>query len=107
MISSTLDWSAKHGSRAATPSRACGATKPETRMTINARGGVLVDTAPTARGGTSSELGLADVRRLQPLRATGDVEFERLALGKRLESVALDSGEVHKHILAVRLRNEA
>src|SRR5689334_21040755 len=77
------------------------------RWTTNARGGVLADTAPTARGGTSSELGLADVRRLQPLRATGDVEFERLALGERLESVALDGGEVHEHILAVRLRNEA
>src|SRR5882672_11338089 len=60
----------------------------------NARGGVLADAAPTTRGGTSCVLGLANVRRLQPLRAARHVELERLTLGERLETIARDGREM-------------
>src|SRR5207249_12216049 len=73
----------------------------------NTRGGVLADTAPTARGGTSSVLGFADVRRLQPLRTARHVELERLALGERLEPLAGDGREMHEHVLALRLGDES
>jgi len=52
-------------------------------------------------------LGLADVRRLQALRALGHVELQRLTLGERLEAVALNRGEVDEHVLAaIRLGDE-
>src|SRR5438093_4391367 len=53
-------------------------------------------------------LHLADVRRLQPLRTAAHVELQRLALGKRLESVATDGREMHEYVLtAIRLGDEA
>ena len=73
----------------------------------NAKGGVLADTAP-GREVVPRVLGLANVRCLQPLRATGHVELERLALGERLEPVASDGREMDEHILsAIRLGDEA
>src|ERR1041385_3033371 len=50
---------------------------------------------------------LADVARLQALRPLDDLELDALALGQRLETVPLDRGEVHEHVLATLLRDEA
>src|SRR5262249_18800466 len=43
----------------------------------------------------------------QALRPTGDVELDPFALGERLETLALDRREVHEHVLAARLGDEA
>src|SRR5438552_14309705 len=50
-----------------------------------------------------------DGRHVCSLLALGtfdDLELDRLALGESLESLSLDSGVVHEHILAARLLNE-
>ena len=89
----------RHDSRSVRANAGCSAE--------NARGGVLADTAPTARGGTSSVLDFANVRRVQPLRAACNVELERLSLGERLEPFASDGREVNEHVLAaIRLGDE-
>src|SRR4029077_10415763 len=54
----------------------------------------------------SGVLGLTDVRRLQSLRTPRHVELDGIALGESLETIALDSGEVHEHIFAVGWRDE-
>src|SRR5687767_9032101 len=52
-------------------------------------------------------LRLADVRRLEALRATDDVELEPLAFGQRLEAIALDRGVVDEYVLATLLLDES
>ena len=53
------------------------------------------------------ELSLADVRRLQALRALRHVELNALTFGQGLEAVALNGGEMDKHVLATFLRDKA
>ena len=48
----------------------------------------------------------ADVRRLQTLRAGGDVEADPLAFGQGLETRTLDRGEVGEEILAAVFRSD-
>src|SRR5690606_29790511 len=48
-----------------------------------------------------------DVRRLEALLGLPDLELDLLALGERLEAFHVDRGEVHEHVLAVGLFNEA
>src|ERR687883_567247 len=51
--------------------------------------------------------GLAtNVHRLQSLRALGDVELHRLALGQRLEPLLLDGGVVNEDVLLTIPRDE-
>src|SRR5262245_63233321 len=57
------------------------------------------------RNGTERSA-LPDVARLQALRPLHDLELHTLALGKRLESLSLDRGEMHEHVLATLLRDE-
>src|SRR3989454_3284173 len=52
-------------------------------------------------------LGLANVCRLQSLRATRHIELEGLSLGESLEPLAVDGREMDEHVLAVRLGDEA
>src|SRR5437867_304392 len=52
-------------------------------------------------------LDLADVRGLQALRPTGDVELHALTLCQGLEPFALDRGEMDEHVLATFLGDEA
>jgi hypothetical protein len=48
-----------------------------------------------------------DVGRLLALRALRHLERNRLTFLQRLVALTLDGGEVHEHILTVRLGNEA
>src|SRR5260370_17067044 len=50
---------------------------------------------------------LADVLRLQPLGALGDLELNRIALGETTEPLSLDRREVDEHIWTRLLRDEA
>src|SRR6185295_15934428 len=54
----------------------------------------------------SNGLRLADVRGLESLRSTDDVELQPLAFGQRLEALALDRGVVNEHVLATLLLDE-
>src|SRR5437667_12859210 len=66
--------------------------------------------ARDAGGGTPNGAGRLrpnDVRRVQPFLASLHLELHDLALGEGLESVHLDGGEVHEHVLAAFLLNEA
>src|SRR5260370_14678315 len=63
-------------------------------------------------GGPSSvqrgeQLGLADVGRLEPLRALGDLELDLVALGQALEALGLNAAVVDEHILATLHLDEA
>src|ERR1700730_9091930 len=51
--------------------------------------------------------GLPDVGGLEPLRALGHLEFDLVALGQALEARPLDGVEVHEHVLASLLGDEA
>src|ERR1044072_4684240 len=57
-------------------------------------------------GSNGDELGLANVRGLQALGAAGHVELQGLALGERLESLALNRREVNEDVFAPLLRDE-
>src|SRR3989338_4682520 len=48
----------------------------------------------------------ADVRRLLPLGAGGDVELHRLTFAKGLEAIPLDRGIMDEHVLPVLRRDE-
>src|SRR5262249_61151297 len=50
---------------------------------------------------------LVNVGGLESLRTASHFELDRLPLRQRLESVALDRGEVHEHVLAALLRDES
>src|SRR5262245_42869009 len=50
---------------------------------------------------------LPDVAGLQALRTLHDLELDSLSLGERLEALSLNRGEVHEHVLAAFLRDEA
>src|SRR5512146_780355 len=52
-------------------------------------------------------LDLTNVGGLEPLRALGHLEFDLVALGQALEALSLDGVEVHEHILASLLGDEA
>src|SRR6266496_2225315 len=56
------------------------------------------------RGG---RLGANDVRRVQPFVASLHLELHHLPFSERLEAVHLDGREVHEHVLAALLFNEA
>src|SRR6185436_5507910 len=64
------------------------------------------DAAPRTMRWYLGRLSLADARRLQTLRSTRDVELHRLTLGERLETLALNRGEVNEHVFATLLRDE-
>src|SRR5262249_48421752 len=49
---------------------------------------------------------LPDVAGLQALRPLHDLELDALSLGKRLETLSLDRGEVDEDVLATLLRDE-
>src|SRR5260370_38113223 len=51
--------------------------------------------------------GLPNVGGLEPLRALGHLEFDLVTLGQALEALALDGVEVHEHVLATLLADEA
>src|SRR6185503_16416311 len=51
-------------------------------------------------------LRLTDVSGLEALRAADDIELQSLALGERLEAIALDRGIVDEHVLATFLLDE-
>src|SRR5258706_11805251 len=57
------------------------------------------------RAGTGSDG--RHVGCLLALRALDDLEFDRLPFGQGLESLPLDGGVVHEHILSTRLLDEA
>jgi hypothetical protein len=46
-----------------------------------------------------SRLCRGNVGGLQTLRTFLDIKVDRLAFGQRLESVSLDCGEVHEHVV--------
>src|SRR5262249_8608872 len=52
-------------------------------------------------------LHLADVGRLQPFRAARDLELDLITLGQALEALGRDRAEVHEHVLAALLCDEA
>src|SRR5260370_4634127 len=68
---------------------------------------------PGPRGGPGRRLmrglcsGLPNVGGLEPLRALGHLEFDLVTLGQALEALALDGVEVHEHVLASLLGDEA
>src|SRR5262245_39960817 len=49
---------------------------------------------------------LPDVRCLETLGPPGDVELEPLSFGERLETLALNRGEMHEHVLTALLGDE-
>src|SRR2546422_2805118 len=51
--------------------------------------------------------GLANVGRLEPLRAPRHFELDLVTLGQALEALGLDGAEVHEHVLAVFLGDKA
>src|SRR3990167_5082433 len=51
--------------------------------------------------------GLAHVGGLEPLRAPGHLELDPIALGQALEALGLNGAEMHEHVLATLLGNEA
>src|SRR5207249_10947992 len=82
----------RRGGFAAPTRRAALARRPQTREAV-----------PRAVGRS----GLADVPRLQALRAIGHVELDLLAFSQRPETIALDGRVVHEHVLAALLGDEA
>src|SRR6185295_6493056 len=50
---------------------------------------------------------LADVGGLEPLGALGHLELDLIALGEALEALRLDGVEVHEHVVAGLLGDEA
>ena len=52
-------------------------------------------------------LDLADVGGLEPLGALGHLELDLIALGEALEALRLDGVEVHEHVVASLLGDEA
>src|SRR5262249_36737567 len=60
---------------------------------------------PGGSNGQGSDL--ADVRGLEPLRAPRHLELHAITLGQALEAVGLDGAEVHEHVLAILLGDEA
>src|SRR5439155_21462474 len=58
-------------------------------------------------GGSGGFLDASYVRGVQPFVSGPDLELDFLALGKRLESVHLNCGEVDEHVFAALLFNEA
>src|SRR6185369_5574339 len=79
---------------------------PRARASRKRRGRRPCGRRPSDREVVPRASDLANVRRLQALRAPRDVELDSLALGERLEAIALDGREVHEHVLAARLRDE-
>src|ERR1043166_9751635 len=66
----------------------------------------------SARAGGDAEwrggrLGANDVRGVQPFVASLHLELHHLPFSERLEAVHLDGREVHEHVLAALLFNEA
>src|SRR5262249_38499471 len=57
-------------------------------------------------GGTA-RLDLTDVRGLELLRAPRHLELDSIALGQALEALGLNGAEMHEHVLAILLRDEA
>src|SRR5437773_800973 len=57
----------------------------------------------------SNALGLdgANVRRLRPFRALGDLELDGLPLAERTVALTRDTGEVHEYVFAALLGDEA
>src|SRR5688572_16798598 len=53
-----------------------------------------------------SGLDLVDVRSLRTLRLVDDVELDLIALGQRLEAIALDRAEMNEAVLAAVLRRD-
>ena len=51
--------------------------------------------------------GLADVGGLESLRTLGDLELDLIALAQALEALGLNGVEVHEHVVAALLGNEA
>src|SRR5574342_430752 len=51
--------------------------------------------------------GLADVGGLKPLGAPGHLELDLVALGQALEALSLDGVEMHEHVFAALLGDEA
>src|SRR5262249_51710141 len=60
-----------------------------------------------ARRQMPTRLHLADVRSLKALGPPGDLELDPVALDQALEALSLDGAEVHEHVLAVLLGDEA
>src|SRR5215207_180539 len=61
----------------------------------------------SAEAGVSSSDDALDVRGVQSLISGLDLELDFLALGEGLEAIHLDRGEMHEHVLAALLLNEA
>src|SRR3982075_985099 len=63
------------------------------------------------RGGEAEQrrggLGASNVRGVQPFVASLHLELHHLPFSERLEAVHLDGREVHEHVLAALLFNEA
>src|SRR6266545_67740 len=92
---------------------------PSTRYNVGAgagMGGTITGperkAPPGGRAGGDAEwrgdrLHPNDVRGVQPFVAGLHLELHELPFGERLEAVHLDSREVHEHVLATFLFNEA
>src|SRR5207247_10934307 len=52
-------------------------------------------------------LDLADVGGLEPLGPLGDLELDLVPLDQALETLSLDGAEMHEHVLAILLGDEA
>src|SRR5260370_4322370 len=66
---------------------------------------------PGLAGGPLRELraplDLADVGGLKPLGPLGDLELDLVPLDDALETLSLDGAEMHEHVLAILLGDEA
>src|SRR3990172_2460755 len=73
----------------------------------NARKAGPLNRDPAFRVTLGALLGLANVGGLEPLRALGHLELDLIALGQALEALGLNGVEMHEHVLATLLGNEA
>src|SRR2546426_4431211 len=69
-------------------------------------GAASLQTPPPRREVVPRALGLANVCRLQSLRATRHIELEGLSLGESLEPLTGDGREMDEHVLALWLSDE-
>src|SRR6266404_1882488 len=85
--------------------RICTRSPPESRRSERERPGPERGPGRRLIRGVCS--GLPNVGGLEPLRALGHLEFDLVALGQALEARPLDGVEVHEHVLASLLGDEA
>lgn len=71
-------------------------------------GAIPVEMTPIVRGENPQRgLSLDHIAGLEPFGTLGDLELDVIALGQRLEPIALDRGKMNEHVVAAFLLDEA